>query len=119
MELKLGGIVLAGGHSRRMGTAKATLAFGPETMLERMVRIVAEVAAPVVVVAANGQELPQLSVSTIVLRDSLPDCGPLAGIATGLRSLPKVDAVFISGCDTPLLRPEFIHRVAQLLRFTA
>jgi molybdenum cofactor guanylyltransferase len=115
MDLKLGGIVLAGGQSRRMGTAKAMLPFGPETMLGRVVRIVGEVAAPVVVVAANGQVLPPLGANAVVVRDSQPDCGPLEGMATGLRHLTDVDAVFITGCDTPLLRPAFIRRVVEML----
>ena len=115
MDLKLGGIVLAGGQSRRMGTAKAMLPFGPETMLGRIVRIVGEVAAPVVVVAANGQVLPPLDANAVVAHDAQPDCGPLEGIATGLRQLTDLDAVFVTGCDTPLLRPVFIRRVAAML----
>jgi molybdenum cofactor guanylyltransferase len=115
MDLKLGGIVLAGGQSRRMGTAKAMLPFGPETMLARVVRIVGEVAAPVVVVAANGQALPPLGANTVLVRDSQPDCGPLEGMAAGLRHLTDLNIVFITGCDTPLLRPAFIRRVAAML----
>ena len=38
---KAGGIVLAGGKSTRMGVPKATLPFGPETMLQRVVRLLA------------------------------------------------------------------------------
>jgi molybdenum cofactor guanylyltransferase len=115
MNLKLGGIVLAGGQSRRMGTSKAMLLFGPETMLARVVRIVGEVAASVVVVAANGQVFQPLGANTVVVRDSQSDCGPLEGIASGLRQLGELDAVFITGCDTPLLRPAFIRRVAEML----
>jgi molybdenum cofactor guanylyltransferase len=115
MDLKLGGIVLAGGQSRRMGAAKALLPFGPETMLARVVRIVTEVATPVVIVAANGQLLPPLGTNAVVVRDSQPDCGPLEGIASGLRRLTSLDAIFITGCDTPLLRPAFIRRLAEML----
>ena len=43
-----------------MGLPKAWLPFGDETMLQRVVRIVATVANPVVVVAAENQELPEL-----------------------------------------------------------
>jgi molybdenum cofactor guanylyltransferase len=115
MDLKLGGIVLAGGQSRRMGRAKATLPFGPETMVERIVRVVGEVCSPIVVVAAAGQELPRLNPAVIVVRDSQPDCGPLEGMASGLRQLTAVDAVFLTGCDTPLLRSAFVFRIAKML----
>jgi len=53
-----GGIVLCGGKSTRMGVPKATLPFGPETMLQRVVRLLGTVVSPVVVVAAQGQPLP-------------------------------------------------------------
>ena len=41
-----------------MGLAKATLPFGPEAMLQRVVRLLGAVVRPIVVVAAPEQELP-------------------------------------------------------------
>ena len=58
--MDVGGIVLCGGQSSRMGRPKALLPFGPEVMLERVVRILSAVARPIVVVAAPDQELPPL-----------------------------------------------------------
>ena len=55
-----GGIVLCGGRSTRMGVPKATLPFGPETMLQRVVRLLGAVVSPIVVVAAREQSLPEL-----------------------------------------------------------
>jgi len=110
-----GGIVLCGGGSRRLGRPKALLPFGPETMLKRVVRIVGEAAAPVVVVAAAGQELPDLPPGTLIARDRRPDRGPLEGIAVGLRALgDRVEAAFVTGCDAPLLLSAFVRRVIQL-----
>ena len=43
-----GGIVLCGGKSTRMGVAKATLPFGPETMLQRVVRLLGTAVSPIV-----------------------------------------------------------------------
>ena len=48
-----GGIVLCGGESRRMGRDKASLPFGPETLLQRVVRQLASQVFPIVVVAAE------------------------------------------------------------------
>ena len=62
------GIVLCGGKSTRMGTSKALLPFGPETMLQRVVRLLGEVVAPIVVVAASDQTLPDLPPGVIVTR---------------------------------------------------
>ena len=44
--MKRGGIVLCGGKSTRMGRDKATLPFGPELMLERVVRLPVGANAP-------------------------------------------------------------------------
>ena len=38
-----GAIVLCGGKSSRMGRDKATLPFGPELMLQRVVRLISQV----------------------------------------------------------------------------
>ena len=54
------GIVLCGGKSTRMGSSKALLPFGSETMLQRVVRLLGEVVSPMVVVAAVDQELPDI-----------------------------------------------------------
>ncbi|MGZ6054814.1 MAG: molybdenum cofactor guanylyltransferase, partial [Isosphaeraceae bacterium] len=58
--LIVGAVILCGGESRRMGQPKAWLPFGPERMLQRVVRLVSTVTGPIVVVAAPGQELPSL-----------------------------------------------------------
>ena len=58
--MRLGAVVLCGGESRRMGRAKAWLPFGSEVLLQRVVRLVGAVARPIVVVAAPGQQLPEL-----------------------------------------------------------
>jgi molybdopterin-guanine dinucleotide biosynthesis protein A len=92
-----------------MGTAKANLPFGPECMLTRMVRILSSVLSPVVVVAAAEQPVPALPPEVLLAYDAQAERGPLMGLATGLALLEgQVDAVFLSGCDTPLLKPEFI-----------
>ena len=109
------GIVLAGGGSRRMGRAKAMLPFGPELMLRRVVRLLSEAVNPVVVVAAPGQELPDLPPAVLLARDRLPDRGPLEGIAAGLRTLQdRVEAAYVTACDVPLLVPGFVRRVIEL-----
>lgn len=116
--MKAGAIVLCGGRSSRMGRDKATLPFGPELMLQRVVRIVSIVADPaaVVVVAAPDQVLPELPAAVIVTRDERPDRGPLEGLAAGLRSMPDfVDAVYATSCDVPLLIPDFVREMFQRL----
>ncbi len=109
------GIVLAGGKSTRMGTSKALLPFGPETMLQRVVRILSGVVSPIVVVAAADQELPALPDAVIVTRDEREARGPLEGLRAGLKALPAdADAAYVTSCDVPLLVPEFVTQLFEL-----
>ncbi len=110
-----GGIVLAGGRSTRMGTPKAWLPFGPETMLQRVVRLLSEVVDSVVVVAAAGQELPALPAPVRVTRDEREGRGPLEGLRAGLKALPEgCDAAYATSCDVPLLVPDFVRQMFRL-----
>ena len=98
-----------------MGTSKAMLPFGPETMLQRVVRLLGSVVSPLVVVAAGAQELPALPPGVIVTRDEREARGPLEGIRAGLKALPPhVDAAYITSCDVPLLVPAFVRRMIEL-----
>jgi molybdopterin-guanine dinucleotide biosynthesis protein A len=113
---RCGGIVLCGGRSRRMGRPKATLPFGPEAMLARVVRLLGEAVEPIVVVAAAGQPLPPLPAEVAVVCDARPQRGPLEGIAAGMRALARrAEAAFVTACDVPLLQPAFVRRVVELL----
>ena len=110
-----GGIVLCGGKSTRMGTSKALLPFGSETMLQRVVRLLGEVVTPIVVVAAGDQELPALPSDVIVTRDEREGRGPLEALRAGLKALPEhVDDAYVTSCDVPLLVPAFVRQILDL-----
>jgi molybdenum cofactor guanylyltransferase len=110
------GVVLCGGESRRMGRPKEWLPFGPERMLQRIVRLVSLAAQPVVVVAAPGQLLPELPADVLIAHDQVAGRGPLAGLAAGLAALPdSAELVFAIGVDSPLIRPAWIKRLAELI----
>jgi molybdenum cofactor guanylyltransferase len=112
----VGGIVLCGGQSKRMGRPKAWLPFGGELMLPRVVRILGEVVSPVVVVAAPEQEVPPLPGDVRIVRDEEKGRGPLQGLAAGLAALEgQAEAAYVSSCDVPFLQPAFIQRLIQLI----
>jgi molybdopterin-guanine dinucleotide biosynthesis protein A len=116
--MRKGAIILCGGRSSRMGRDKAMLRFGPELMLERVVRLVSEAVNPqgIIVVAAPSQSLPELPASVTVARDIHAFRGPLQGLAMGLRNMrERFDAVYATACDVPLLVPAFVDRMFQLL----
>ena len=109
---KAGAIILAGGKSTRMGTAKAQLQFGEGTMLERVMHILHSLLDTVVVVGAPKQTFPLNVGQVIWARDAVVDEGPLRGLQAGLIALPdSVEWVFVTGCDTPLLRPAFLRQL--------
>src|SRR5918993_6043797 len=111
-----GAVVLCGGEIRRMGQPKAWLPFGPELMLQRVVRLVGEAARPIVVVAAPDQELPPLPYWASIARDPVSGRGPLQGLAAGLAALPEsVKLAYATATDVPLLRPAWIARLVELI----
>ncbi len=99
-----------------MGQPKAWLPIGDEVLLQRVVRVLREVVEPVIVVAAPGQDVPELPVGVEIVRDPVEGRGPLQGLATGLMALSgKVDAVYLSSCDAPFLHAAFVQRMVSLL----
>jgi len=111
----LAAIVLAGGRSSRMGAPKALLDWHGSTLVRRVTGILQRVADPVVVVHADGQQLPPLpGVQRAV--DRLPDRGPLEGIAAGLRAVAgRRPEVVVSGTDLPFLHPDLVLALAAAL----
>lgn len=108
MTISRGAIVLCGGRSTRMGRDKATLPFGDEVLLQRIVRVVRSVAEDVVVVAARDQVLPSLPDDVRVVHDEVEAKGPLGGLAAGLDA-GRAELVFATGCDVPFIAAAFIE----------
>jgi molybdopterin-guanine dinucleotide biosynthesis protein A len=99
-----------------MGSSKALLPFGDETMLQRVVRLLATVVSPIVVVAAPGQALPELPPSVTITRDEREGRGPLEGLRAGLKALPvSVEIAYVTSCDVPLLVPAFVRQMIELV----
>src|SRR5262249_11142430 len=114
--LRVAGIVLCGGRSSRMGRPEAWLPFGGGLMLQRVVRVLRAVVEPVVVVAAPGQDVPELPPDVQIVRDEIEGKGPLGGLAAGLAALEGcAEAAYLSSCDVPFLKPEFVQRVVGCL----
>ncbi len=111
----LGGVIVCGGKSSRMGSPKAWIdAFG-DPMLARVARALSPIAAPIVVVAAAGQALPILPASVVVLRDPIDDLGPLAAVATGLTAIAaEARAAIVCSTDLPFFEAIVAERLAAL-----
>ncbi len=105
-------VVLAGGKSSRMGRPKAMLPFGEEPLVALVVRGLAAVFPDVVVVAAPGQELPELPATLV--RDEVAYQGPVGGIRYGLEACRSA-AAFVTSCDVPFLDLSLVSHLAARL----
>lgn len=108
-------VVLCGGKSSRMGRPKAWLPFDGEALLTRVTRLLSDCCAPLVVVAAPGQDLPPLGGSAEVVRDEIEGRGPLQGMSAGFAALEgRAEATFVTTTDAPFLEPALVRRLFAL-----
>ncbi len=108
-------VVLAGGRSTRMGTAKAALEWHGSTLLRRVTGVVARaVDGPVIVVRAPGQQLPALDPHVVVHTDPEEGRGPMQGLAVGLAAAAEYASVaFVCSTDLPFLHSAFVTAVLR------
>ncbi len=113
-----GAILLLGGRSTRMGTAKADLDWHGEPLAAHVARVLQSAVGngPVVAVGAPEQAIPQLPPGVTIVRDTIADEGPLRGFETGLVAIgTTADVVFVASVDAPLLHAGFITALLDAL----
>jgi molybdopterin-guanine dinucleotide biosynthesis protein A len=108
-------VVLAGGRSSRMGTAKAALEWHGSTLLRHVTGVVGRaVDGPVIVVRAPEQELPELDDTVLVCDDTEEGRGPMQGLAVGLAAAADHSATaFVCSTDLPFLHAAFVQAVLR------
>lgn len=101
-------IVLAGGDSQRMGSDKANLMLGNQTLLQRVITTM-QLVFPQVIVSVR-QLRPEIELPQVC--DDPSYAGPLAGLLSGLA---RVDTpwAFAVACDMPFVGLPVIERLAQ------
>ena len=104
-------VVIAGGLSSRMGRSKAWLPFDGVPLLAGIVERLRSAFDEVLVVGAEGRELPEAGVP--VVRDRRAGRGPLAGLEAALSSAAAARVLAVS-CDAPFLQPALLRRLASL-----
>jgi molybdopterin-guanine dinucleotide biosynthesis protein A len=95
-----------------MGHPKAWLPFGGIPLLERVVERLRTVFPEIVVVGAEGQDLPDLGLP--IVRDRRAAQGPLGGLEVALTSVWS-PALFAVSCDAPFLQPSLMRLVSTSL----
>ena len=105
-------IILAGGDSRRMGSDKANLLLGEQTLLQRVIAAMQKV-FPHVIVSVR-QPRPGISLPQVLDEQTaagMQGGGPLAGLAAGLERITTPWA-FVVACDMPFVEPAMVELLA-------
>jgi molybdopterin-guanine dinucleotide biosynthesis protein A len=105
---RVGGLVLAGGRSRRFGTEKAAAKLAGRPLLAWSLAALARACTSVAVSARQGGEIAAMAQSAghgVVVDDPDHAPGPLAGVAAGLKwaKVHRFDRLVTLPCDTPLV----------------
>jgi molybdenum cofactor guanylyltransferase len=100
------GVILAGGKSRRMGRDKAFLPFGQGLLIERVIEVIQQVTADVMLITNSPEQYQRFGLP--MFTDVIPDAGSLGGIYTGLVSA-KVPYSLCLACDMPFVKPDFLR----------
>jgi molybdenum cofactor guanylyltransferase len=96
--------VLAGGQSTRMGSDKASLMLGNETLLERSLKLARTVCSEVKIVG-SAEKFARFG---NVVEDVYPECGPLAGIHAALVA-STTDRNLVLAVDLPFIQARFLQ----------
>jgi molybdopterin-guanine dinucleotide biosynthesis protein A len=112
--LQIGGYVVAGGRSTRMGRDKALLELGGRPLIEIAVGKLQQVCAEVKILAgdARGELGTALGAYGRVVFDRHTGCGPIGGIEAALAET-RFDWNLIVPVDMPLLPAEFLEEWAR------
>ncbi|MCB0833127.1 MAG: molybdenum cofactor guanylyltransferase [Bacteroidetes bacterium] len=103
-------IVLAGGKSARMGTDKALVKVGKETLIERTCVAVAPLVSELLIITNRPDDFSFLPYRKIP--DARPESCPLVGIYTGLLHASN-DSCFVLACDLPFLSIDLLRYLSQ------
>ena len=106
-------IILAGGDSQRMGSDKANLLLGGQTLLQRVIATMQEI-FPHVIVSVR-QLRPEIDLPQVCDEqpgDGMPGAGPLAGLVAGLGYITTPWA-FAVACDMPFVAPALVEQLAK------
>lgn len=110
--VRIAGVVLAGGRSRRMGRDKSLLRLGGDTastLLERSVALLRPLCEQVWVSCRAGQTYARQN----CVPDLLPASGPICGVHAALvrARAEGIPAVLALSCDLPLMHTGMLRRL--------
>lgn len=113
--LKISGIILCGGHSRRMGEDKGLMHFSAQPMVSGVARGFKGAQEILLNCNQNKEQYQALGFKTFADRtygDIEPHAGPLLGILSAMDTAQH-DWLLFSPCDTPELPDNYLQTMAQ------
>ena len=111
-ENEVSGIILAGGKGKRLGSPKALIKIGGESLLLRTVNLLRSLFSEVLVVAGDKGLIPDIP-GIVLLQDEVAGMGPIGGLITALKNM-KNERGFCVACDMPLLDKCLIQYLVSL-----
>ena len=105
-------VLLAGGHSRRMGRDKAMLEIGGRTLLDHQLATLAELGAGEILLSCRAdQDLAPQNARRV--HDRHGDCGPLGAVASCLAEA-TLDRIVVLAVDMPAMTAGFLQGLLSL-----
>jgi molybdopterin-guanine dinucleotide biosynthesis protein A len=101
-------VVLAGGHSRRMGRDKGLLPIDGKPMIQHLVERLAPRFDEVLISGGTPDTYRFLGVA--VVPDALPDQGPLGGLLAALQAA-RNPLCLVVACDMPNVSADLVERM--------
>jgi len=111
-SIRVSGVILAGGVSRRLEKNKALERIGGKALIERVVDSLVPLTTEVLAVVARPEQVTALRLpsSVRVVSDRYPGGGSLGGIFTGLEASAEPWSLVVA-CDMPFLNRELLHHL--------
>ncbi|MBI2304245.1 MAG: molybdenum cofactor guanylyltransferase [Chloroflexi bacterium] len=106
-------VVLAGGKSRRLGRDKATEKLEGETLLARVLRMLAPLSQDRVVVLDGERGVAGLPQGVRLVTDIYPNMGSLGGLYSGLMAAALFHSLVVA-CDMPFLNLSLLRYMVTL-----
>lgn len=112
----LAAIILAAGASSRMGSPKALLEYQSETFVGRLVRVLQEVAEPVIVALGYQADAirPLVPPAAIIAVNPQPERGQLTSLQCALALVPEsADGFLFLPVDCPTVKTNTLSRLER------
>ncbi len=108
-KIKIGGIILSGGKSSRMGTDKGLMNFNGKPLIQYSIDLLSTFCAETII-SANDAAYEQFGL--LIVKDEYPNCGPISGLHAALKA-SNYEWNLVVGCDTPFLQPELLENLLR------